>query len=419
MKPAAGPGGAGARTTGRLPGIEGLRAVAAGAIVVFHSWRADGSDWASSGPASTVLWNLSLGVTLFFALSGFLLYRPFAAAIARGEPLPGIGPYLRNRALRILPAYWAILLVAALVLGTVNVRDDAGNLVRGSLDDPLQLVGAALLVVHYVPETVLVGIGPAWSLAVELAFYLVLPLLALAAAGLARGRRGRRERVRVLLAPAVALLLIGASGKLVVATLLDGSPSGSWGTDWASVVERSFWAQADLFAFGMAAAVAHTEVADGRLRLPRGWRAGAVIAALAIVVACAATLDDGQLTYRPQNTAVALAAALLVAAVCLPARGGDRPPLQRLFDARPLFVAGLVSYSVFLWHEPVIRWLAEHGVMRAGALGFGWNLAVTALAVGALSALTYRLVERPALRRKRPATRADAQMSAAQAEAAP
>ena len=403
----------------RLPGIEGLRAVAAGSILAFHTWRYGGSDWLMAGPGATVLLNLSLGVTLFFALSGFLLYRPFAAAIARGDRLPSVRSYLRNRALRILPAYWAILVIAGLVLASVNTRDDAGNLVRGALDDPVQLVGAALLVVHYVPDTILVGIGPAWSLAVEVVFYLVLPLLVLGAAAAARRYSERRQRVMVLLAPALLLLIVGLSGKCVVGVVLDGSANGNWQSDWASVVERSFWAQADLFSFGMVAAVAHTEVVDGRLALPRAWRPGALALALAIVVPCAATLDVGQLGYLPQNTAVALAAALLVAAVCFPS-GAPRTPLaQRLLESRPFVLIGLVSYSVFLWHEPVIRWLTEHGAMRAGAVGLGWNLAMTAAVVCALATLSYRLVERPALRRKRPPAPSEAPMAASQLEAAP
>ncbi len=403
----------------RLPGIEGLRAVAATTILIYHCWLFDGGDrLGTSGVADTVMWNLSLGVTLFFALSAFLLYRPFAAAIARGEALPDVRRYLRNRALRILPAYWVILLVTALVLGTVATRDGE-SLVPGSLDDPMQLLKAALLIQNYVPGTVGIGIGPAWSLAVEAAFYLLLPLLALGVARAARGCRARSKRIAILLTPALGLLLVGLSGKYVAGGLLDGTPGEGWESNWYSVVERSFWAQADLFSFGMAAAVAHTEVADGRLKLPRGWRPAALAIALAIVVACAATLGHGQLSYLPQNTAVALAAALLVAAVSFPSGSGRAPRLQRVSEASPLVAVGLVSYSVFLWHVPVIHWLTEHGATRAGWAGFGWNLALTALVAGRLAMLSYRLVELPALRRKQGRPPADSPMAAAQLEAAP
>ena len=115
-------------TTRRLPGIEGLRAVAASAVVLHHVWVFDGGvRIGEDGGADVIFLNLALGVTLFFALSGFLLYRPFAAAIARAEALPSIPAYLRNRALRILPAYWVILLASAFVLATAATRARRGR----------------------------------------------------------------------------------------------------------------------------------------------------------------------------------------------------------------------------------------------------------------------------------------------------
>ena len=68
-----------------------------------------------------VLPYLPSGLTLFFALSGFLLYRPFAAAIVRAERPPYVRAYLTNRALRILPAYIAILILVGLIFGAANL----------------------------------------------------------------------------------------------------------------------------------------------------------------------------------------------------------------------------------------------------------------------------------------------------------
>jgi peptidoglycan/LPS O-acetylase OafA/YrhL len=400
-----------------LPGIEGLRAVAAGAIVVHHTWLSEGGDRpGADGPMGSVFENLALGVVLFFALSGFLLYRPFAATIARGTTPPDIRRYLRNRALRILPAYWVILLITAVVLRTALTRDAEGQLVSGSLSDPLQLLKAALLIHDYDPATIVVGIGPAWSLAVEVVFYLLLPLLVLGAARAARRAGTRSRRVAVLLAPPLLLLLVGLSGKFVAGVVLPASPAAGYSTDWHSVVERSFWAQADLFSFGMAAAVLHTEVVDGRLILPRGWRLGALTLVVAIALPCAVTLNGGQLSYLVQNTAVALAAALLLAVASFPSGSARVPWLQRLLEVRFVVAAGLVSYSVFLWHEPLIRWLADRGLMGDGWGGLARNLVLVALVVAVLSILTYRLVELPALRRKRTQARA---IDVAQLEAAP
>jgi peptidoglycan/LPS O-acetylase OafA/YrhL len=388
-----------------LRGIEGMRALAAGTIVLVHVW-------AFSAPSGVVLgaedWRadalstLSVGVTLFFTLSGFLLYRPFAASIARAVPHMPISTYLRNRFLRIAPAYWVILLIAALALGTVGIRNASGVLEIGRLTDPSALAQAALLVYDYRPSQLLIGIGPAWSLAVEVVFYLVLPVLVLATAALARRFERRRDRVLVLLGPALLLLLVGLSGKAVAGIALPADPTAGYGANWHSVVERSFWAQADLFSFGMAVAVLFVEVEDGRLTLPDRWRLFACGLAAAIFLPCAWTMHQGEQSYLPQNTGQALAIALVFAALVLPAEPGAGKERAIGWLEAPFLVAfGIVSYSVFLWHVPATHWLAGHGMMLEGWGGLLVNAAIVALVVGALSALTYRFVERPALSYKR------------------
>lgn len=346
--------------------------------------------------------SLSAGLTLFFVLSGFLLYRPFAAAIARRTEHQPISAYLHNRVMRIAPAYWVILLFTALVLGTASVRGPTGELGVGYLTNPLELGQVALLLQDYRPSTMVIGIGPAWSLAVEVVFYLVLPMLVLLAAGLARRSQGRRGRTLALLAPPVLLLLLGLSGKFTAAHLLPAGPLAGYNPDWHSVVERSFWAQADLFAFGMFAAVLHVESSDGRIRLPAHWRKIAVGLAALVFIPCAATIGSGEHSYLLQNTGEALAIALVLAVIVIPGRQGAKPLWAvRLLESRPFVAVGVASYSVFLWHYPVILWLRENGLTAGGLGGLALNLALVAIVTGALSALTYRYVERPALRRKR------------------
>jgi peptidoglycan/LPS O-acetylase OafA/YrhL len=391
-------------TTPRLRGIEGMRAIAAGMIVLVHVWAFSSPDGETLGSdlwVGDALSVLAVGVTLFFTLSGFLLYRPFAAAIARDRRHMSIRAYLRNRALRIAPAYWVILFFCAVVLGSVYVRDGA-ILEFGRLTAPAELLQTALLLNNYRPTTLLIGIGPAWSLAVELVFYLVLPLLVLGAAWLARRATDRRGRVLALLAPPLLLLLVGLSGKLVAWQVFPAAPTAGYGNNWHSVVERSFWAQADLFSFGMVVAVAYVQIADGRLRLPGYWRALTAALGLLIFIPCAATMNQGEHSYLLQNTGEALALALIFAAIVIP-EATEAPPSRaiRLLESTPLVAAGVVSYSVFLWHLPVIAWLSDHGLTVAGWGGLLVNAATVAVVVGALSALTYRFVERPALRRKR------------------
>jgi peptidoglycan/LPS O-acetylase OafA/YrhL len=388
-------------TTPRLQGIEGLRAIAAGSIVLVHVWGFSSPDeeiLAIGTGLGNAISTLSVGVTLFFTLSAFLLYRPFAAAISRDtEPL-SIRAYFRNRVLRIAPAYWVILFFSALVIGFVYLPEGAG---AGRLTDPVALLESAFLVQNYRPGTLGVGIGPAWSLAVELVFYFALPLLVFGAVRLARRAKDRRGRVLALLAPPLFLLVLGLTGKFVAGTVLSAPPTAGYENDWHSVVERSFWAQADLFSFGMVAAVAYVELVDNRLRLPARWRQIAVALGLLIFIPCAWTMEMGEHSYLLQNTGQALALALIFAAIVFPDPAAPRPIRAiRLLEWPGLVAIGVASYSVFLWHLPLIDWLSSHGLTFNGWGGLLLNTLIVAVVVGVFSALTYHFVEKPALRRK-------------------
>jgi peptidoglycan/LPS O-acetylase OafA/YrhL len=174
----------------RLAGVEGLRALAATSILIYHCWlySAPGGEQVSLGLLSRFVFrHLPAGVLLFFTLSGFLLYRPLAAAVLRQAPLPSVRRYLRNRALRIFPAYLLVLVVIGVLLpaALTGSASSGGQLGRLAGDPGVLLANAALLQ-NYFPGSMDTGIGPAWSLAVELVFYLILPLLGWLAAACAR-----------------------------------------------------------------------------------------------------------------------------------------------------------------------------------------------------------------------------------------
>jgi peptidoglycan/LPS O-acetylase OafA/YrhL len=387
----------------RLAGVEGLRALAATSIVVFHCWRysAPGGTAVDLGPLSRfVLPHLPVGVTLFFTLSGFLLYRPLAASVLRQTRRPSLQRYLRNRALRILPAYWTVLLVIGVLLPAALVRRSPTALELGRLiDQPGVLLSNALLLQNYVPGALETGIGPAWSLAVEVVFYLVLPLLGWLAMVCARRASTPSGRTWATLVPVGVILLIGLAHKAIFSWL-----AASTGY-WPAMLARSFAYHADLFAFGMALATLRVNLEDGTVRLPIWWRKAAS-ATLALVVTFTVLLSDRGLlpawgVVNPYQRLTALSCALLLAIVVLPDPGQAAPPwLTRLLEARVLVAVGLASYSLFLWHEPVVRWLQREHLTAGGAGGFWVNLVLLGLTSGGLSALTYRWVERPALSRK-------------------
>jgi peptidoglycan/LPS O-acetylase OafA/YrhL len=404
------------RPRGRLTGVDGLRALAAGSVLLYHCYLYGSPGGPAGGHVLRLAApNLALGVTVFFTLSGFLLWRPFAAALLSGQERPNTRNYLRNRALRILPAYWAVLLICGLVLGAALVRRSSSSVALAPLHDPLQLLGAGTLVQNLSPSTLENGLGPAWTLAVEVAFYLALPAFAGLAFRLAGSSAERRRRRAAAALPALALLVIGVSGKLTAASVAPAAQAHlpvaagtyHYPADWHTVLALSPWAQADLFAFGLLLAVIEVEVHAGRLSLPARWRRATLAAACVVGIPALVAVHGHQLGTSLANTAIALTFALLLALLVIEPRR-DRVAI-RVLEWRPLVLIGLASYSVFLWNDALERVLERRGLTLGGVAGLPVNAAMLALVVGACSLVSYRLVERPALRRKkrlaeRPAT---------------
>jgi len=385
-----------------------VRAIAACSIVVFHVWLfGDPNGRVELGPiAARILPHLSLGVTLFFTLSGFLLYRPYAAAILSDQPLPSVRMYAANRLLRIFPAYWTILLITGIVLGAVRLRMGVNDLVIGSLvTQPRVLLENALLLQGYRPGAFLTGIGPAWSLIIELAFYAVLPLLALTGAFTARRSRAPRANFRGALLPPLCMLGVGVAGR-GLSLLLDPNPTNpGWAGDWHSVLIHSLLGKADLFCWGMLLAVLHVHLGGDGSRLPRMWRIGALAGAgmlTLLAVAVAGTI--GTIRWHAYDMTMGFVCALVLAAVVLARQGSW---LVWALELRVVTAVGLASYSLFLWHEPLIWWLREHELTWPEGTGMVLNLGVVGALSGTASALSYFGVERPILRRKRAMPTAD------------
>src|SRR5436190_14296516 len=88
----------------RLPALDAVRAIGAIGVLAYHV--AFNTGLSTHGTWNGVLARLDVGVALFFVLSGFLLFRPYALAAATGGTRPSTPRYLWRRAVRILPAYW-------------------------------------------------------------------------------------------------------------------------------------------------------------------------------------------------------------------------------------------------------------------------------------------------------------------------
>ncbi len=360
----------------RFPLFDGLRAIAVICVVLTHT---PGSE-ALPEYLQRLQVNLSVGVTFFFLISGFLLYRPFIAARGGGAARPPIDSYAKRRFLRIYPAYWVALTVLTLLPGFLGVYP-GGAPAQYTLVQTLPVLGG--------PFTGPFGaLGQTWSLVVELSFYIALPLYALGVAKLTRRFEGRGwMRVELLILAGLAVV------SLLVRFGLPGEPS-----EWISfTILGSFVA----FSFGMGLAVASVALANraeqpALVRLTTSYPAAPWALAIALYVAlCLLIVPESFIEQtRAQQLTAAAGFAVVGFLLLLPAVFGDGAGgLPRRLLAHPVVAwIGLVSYGIFLWHFAVaLKFVGEpYLVSLLGTLSIS-------IALGALS---YYLIERPILRLK-------------------
>jgi peptidoglycan/LPS O-acetylase OafA/YrhL len=391
--------------------LDGLRAVAAAAVLLTHVGGLTGYVFTGT-PVSWVISRGDVGVPVFFALSGLLLYRPWATAVLTGQPATRVLPYLRRRALRILPAYWAVVLIALPVLNPSAARH------------AWAWIQYLLLGQNYDPHpwwtgTGATGLSQMWSLVVEVSFYLVLPLLAAALAWLVLSRRTTAapasqadiaSRARRMLT-ALAILAVSSFGFTVLAYYprpelwFAGTlpPLLIWFAAGMAIAVGSAWAAAEPEASGPASRFCRS-VADSAGMC---W----LIAGCAFAIACT-PLTGPEFGGVPSlwstefKTALyAIIAIAVVAPLAFQPWRAQPTVASRLLASRGFRFLGKISYGIFLWqflaayaffallHLKTAFYGGSYSVLAA----VGVLLGVTAFTV-AISAASYYLLERPAQR---------------------
>ncbi|MCB1249821.1 MAG: acyltransferase family protein [Acidimicrobiales bacterium] len=410
------PGGVPERSAGtHYPCLDAYRGIGMTMVLANHAAYATGFVFTSAlGP---FIARLDISVPMFFVMSGFLLFRPQAAALVAGRDLPSMRTFYTKRVLRIVPAYWVALVGLGILFGLqiASVRDWIANaLLLPALGYPAEVCNASgTCHVGY-------GITQAWSIGVEATFYVLLPLGAWALGRLAAGRT-RRGRIAVVTGGLVALYLAGVVFRVGVVVV---DPS------WAGQSLLWFPMYADLFAIGMGLALASVLVAEGR-PLPRlaaalaerAWLCWTIAFGLYLLMTRFAPPDEpfglNGAEYLPRQLVYGVASAIWL----LPAMFGDQRAgrLRHLLASRPLAYLGAISLSFYLWHlaliEQVKAWTVPDWPARvalaanpppdnplAGLATFTGNFWVVATGAWVLSllvaAVLFRWVERPALLHK-------------------
>lgn len=367
------------------PQLEGMRAIAAIGVLVTHvAFQTRAVEIPVLGP---VLGRLDLAVALFFALSGFLLWRPWVDAAHRGTGHPSVPRYFRHRVVRIWPAYVVVVTLVILLLPEAQ-----------GADAQVWLANLTLTQV-FVPLTLTAGLTQMWSLSVEIAFYALLPLIGFALLRL----RGSRLRARV---PALVLLGALSLGWAWVGTSLpvaDGVETKNW------VFGHLPWFVAGLV-LAEIAGVLEREPEPGSASGTSGtgrWMAGTIrlsanrplmLGVLVVAYALACTRIAGP-TGLGAVTEIEFATKMVLGALCgyallAPLVCNDGP--FRILTSRVMLALGRWSYGIFIWHVAILAVVFP----LFGIVPFsGDTLLVLVITLGlsiGVAAASYAFIEEPA-----------------------
>ncbi|TAD76144.1 MAG: acyltransferase [Oscillatoriales cyanobacterium] len=403
----------------RVDALLTLRGLACLAVVVAHcappraswQWGAIDLSWLLFAPGG-------VAVRVFFGLSGYLMGKGFYTGRYRCDR-PGIGRYLQNRATRILPLYYAAVLLSAIAAYPHSLQPENWHYL------------GRLLTFTYEHSLPIAFNAPLWSLSTEVQFYAIVPLVFwLSRRFLKTGRSVWR---------AMAIVAIGLAayrlGMFELIQWLRGSTENN--PDFIRYIYTLMPANLDAFLVGFwlnpllqtqtatqSPAIASPTDWGARCSSPlsgRGWgwptqRAIAITLMIGLYLICAAWKYQGSdwvLLVAPTLT-------VLVTGWFIAAFEGDRylssshnRPLSRSTlrqnPRRAWEILGVLSFGIYVWHYPLLHLIGPAIAAQAAAQSlspiatYGLRLAAVLGGSIGLAGLTYWAIERPAMAwRRRP-----------------
>ena len=380
----------------RLPGLDGLRAIACLMVFAVHfgqSTKLQG-QWGDFDLAR-LLENGNTGVALFFSLSGVVLGLPYWQASQLGQSAPRTWPYLVRRAARIVPAYF-VCLTALLILNRYWNKSGVG----------LDVLLHYLFAFNLTSATIFSLNPPFWTIAVEVQFYLLLPLLMWAVRGGSLMRSTTLLFVLGICAYGAQYAIMSAARATLPGTSTAAPPS--------PVLVYSLLAHLPHFLMGLMTGALFTARNWGRAQPGPPYREVLlVVAALAVFLILATPLDDIlQIPFGRYNLPYVPVLVCSIIALTPTTTLG-----RTILDSGPLRGIGAISYGVYIYHLPILnfcgRWMGSQAMdPREAWLAFG---ALSLAATLAVATFSYILIERPLLR----ATRSRYLSGLARLEAAP
>jgi peptidoglycan/LPS O-acetylase OafA/YrhL len=348
------------QSLGRLDVLDGLRGLAIALVVWYHAWLVSGQGVVGLNFVAEAGF---LGVDLFFFISGFCIFFPYARAKREGRPSPPTRRFFVRRAMKILPSYVLALAVFAVVY---HARFASPN-------DAIVQLASHLTFMHTLSPLTFGAIsGPLWTIGVEVQFYLLFPLIC------PFFRRSPLLAYGVLIAFSETYrFVVGHSGLGSTFSIINQLP-----------------AFLDVFGSGMFAAYALTMLEGSATEKARRLYTVGSLAAFAVVLAglaevAAISRADINAAYDWVNTG-----RIVIGPVCIVLALSTSFAIRRwrsLVATRSLAFLSMISYNLYLWNLEIAVWYHQAGLPPLATFGLG---IVTAILLS--TAITYA-IERPIL----------------------
>lgn len=401
------------KKSAHLAGLDSIRGIAVLFVVFYHCWALSERPLVNvplpltdySLPLSHFFSGLGYGVDIFFVLSGFLLSIPWHKSHYEGAPSPHLGAYLKRRMLRIVPPYWFMLLIVLLLLTSSVIPWEA----VGSRAGLVNIVASMLFMQYLFPQSSSTfGVnGAVWTLTIEMIFYLILPLIVLAFLG-------RRWQISLPLAMvgSVAWIFLSFHSMRPLIDLYWSSVK-TYGVPEDAL--RTFASQqfpSTLVQFGIGMTLANLWAYRARA-INRGWfafvthpvtSAGAALLGLVLLFYGIFHVEDAS-TIEAYRYITHFSATAGTGLLILGALNAGRL-LASVYAFMPLRFVGIIGYSVFLWHFPIIMLAERYPIFAAASPQDRW-FGVTLLTVPVvlvLGTILFLLVEKPFIENRKSAT---------------